>query len=56
MSAVYEKIKTFLQSQGIDTFSAIKSENLDVINERIMPENVKSAVMFLMPYYTGKHE
>ena len=56
MSAVYEKIKTFLQSQGIDTFSAIKSENLEVINERIMPENVKSAVMFLMPYYTGKHE
>ena len=56
MSATFEKIKAFLLSENIDAFSAIKAENLSVIDEKRMPENVKSAVMFLMPYYTGKHE
>ena len=56
MSATFEKIKAFLLSEGIDTFSSIKSGCLSVIDEKRMPENVKSAVMFLMPYYTGKHE
>ena len=56
MSMAFERIKTFLLSENIDTFSAIKAENLSVIDEKRMPENVKSAVMFLMPYYTGKHD
>ena len=56
MSKVYAEIKEFLDREGIDTFSAIKAENLCVINERIMPENAKSAVLFFIPYYTGEHE
>ena len=56
MSATFERIKSFLLSEGIDTFSPLKAENLSVIDEKRMPENVKSAVMFLMPYYTGSHE
>lgn len=56
MSEVYAKIKNFLISEGIEYFSAIKAENLCIINERIMPENAKSCVMFFIPYYTGKHD
>ena len=56
MSEVYTKIKNFLLNEGIECYSAIKSDNLLVINERIMPENAKSCVMFFIPYYTGKHE
>lgn len=56
MSKIYAQIKKFLQSEGIECFSAIKAENLSVINQRIMPENTKSCVMFFIPYYTGKHE
>ena len=56
MSKAFETIKNFLESESIDTFSAIKAENLSVIDEKRMPEGVKSAVMFLMPYYTGEHK
>ncbi len=56
MSKVYTKIKEFLLGEGIEYFSAVKVEKLCVINERIMPENAKSCVMFFIPYYTGKHE
>ena len=56
MSRIYENIKAFLLSEGIDTFSAIKVDFLSVIDEKRMPEGVKSAVMFLMPYYTGEHK
>lgn len=56
MSEVYAKIKSFLQNEGIECISAIKADNLSVINERIMPEGAKSCVMFLIPYYTGKYE
>ncbi len=56
MSKVYTDIKEFLHGEGIETFSAIRAEQLSVINERIMPKKVKSCVMFFIPYYTGKHE
>ena len=56
MSRAFEKIKDFLLSQNIDTFSAIKADKLSVIDKKRMPENVKSAVMFLIPYYTGEHK
>ena len=56
MSKVYAQIKKFLHSEGIECFAAIKAGKLSVINQRIMPENVKSCVMFFIPYYTGKHE
>ena len=49
MSRAFEKIKEFLLSQSIDTFSAIRAEKLKVIDSKRMPENVKSAVMFLIP-------
>ena len=55
MSREFEKIKDFLLSENIDTFSAIKAEKLTVIDEKRMPEKVKSAVMFLIPYYSGSY-
>lgn len=56
MSKAFEKIKNFFLSENIDVFSAVKADTLSVIDQKRMPENVKSAVMFLIPYYTGKHE
>ena len=56
MSRIFEKIKNFLVSENIDTFSAIRGEKLLVIDQKRMAENVKSAVIFLIPYYTGEHE
>lgn len=56
MSRVYAQIKEFLLDEGIEYFSAIKSDKLSVINQRIMPENAKSGVIFFIPYYTGRHE
>ena len=55
MSKAFERVKEFLLSEYIDTFSAIKAKELSVIDSKRMPEGVKSAVMFLIPYYTGKH-
>ena len=56
MSKEYKKIAKFLLGENIDTFSAVRAENLCVINERNFPDGTKSAVMFLIPYYTGQHE
>ena len=56
MSKAFEIVKNFLLGENIDTFSAIKAEKLSVIEEKRMPEGVKSAVMFLIPYYTGEHK
>ncbi len=55
MSSAYEKIKRFLLSENIDVFSALKAEKLNIINEKKMPDGAKSAVVFLIPYYTGEH-
>lgn len=56
MSEIYRNIKKFLRDEGIECFSAIKADGLEIINERIMPENAKSCVMFFIPYYTGEHK
>lgn len=55
MSQVFKQIEGFLKKENIEYFSAIKAQDLNVINERILPQNAKSAVMFLIPYYTGPH-
>lgn len=56
MSKSFETIKEFLNAENIECYSAIRAENISVINERIMPESAKSCVMFFIPYYTGNHE
>ena len=49
-------LKNFFNSEKIEFFGEITAENLKIIQPHLMPENIKSAVVWLIPYYTGKHE
>ena len=49
--------KNFFEKENIDFFSALPIEKTIVINPRKMPENIKTAVVFLLPYNTcGKEK
>ncbi len=56
MKNLYKFVKEFLENENIDTFCHLDAQSLEIINQRLMPENVKSAFLWLIPYYTGKHE
>lgn len=56
MKNLYEFVKEFLENENIDTFCHLDAKDLQVINERLMPENIKSAYLWLIPYYTGEHK
>ncbi len=56
MSRVFEYIIKSLNEQQIEYVSAVKIEHCDVISQRKLPQNAKSVCVFLIPYYSGKHE
>ena len=56
MSEHFKRICEFFEKENIDTFAILRREQVSVINERLMPENAKSVIMFLIPYYTGEHK
>ena len=45
-----EKIKRALNSKGIDRIGVININDCEIINQRIMPEWAKSAIIFCIPY------
>ncbi len=47
---MFEKIKSILQEEGITQIGMIKIDDCDIINQRILPEWAKSAIMFSIPY------
>lgn len=49
-----DTIKQILNSEGIDRFGIIPFKECEVINARILPENVKSAIIFCIPYRSVK--
>lgn len=49
-------LKDFFDSEKIEFFGEVTAEKLKIIQPHLMPENIKSAVIWLIPYYTGKHE
>lgn len=45
-----ERIKKILQQEGITRVGIISINNCDIINERILPKETKSVIMFCIPY------
>ena len=48
--------KDFLESENITEYGEISADSLGVIRSHLMPENIKSAIVWLIPYYTGAYE
>ena len=46
----------FFDGEKLYVRAEISAESLLVIQPHLMPENIKSAIVWLIPYYTGKHE
>ena len=47
---MFNQIKTILYNEGIDRIGMIDIKHCDIINQRILPDNVKSAIIFCIPY------
>lgn len=45
----------FFDSEKIFYRSEIRANDVEVIQPHLMPENIKSVIVWLMPYYTGPH-
>lgn len=50
-----QTFKDFFQSEGITEYNEVSADNLRIIQPHLMPENIKSAIIWLIPYYTGSH-
>ncbi len=48
-----KSVEEIFQSQKIEYFAIVPIEGTDIINPRIMPEDVNSAIVFLIPYRTS---
>lgn len=51
---MFETIKQILNNEGIYNLGIISLEHCDIINERILPKDAKSAIMFSIPYRSVK--
>lgn len=55
-NTLLREIKAFLAKEGIEYCSALEFSSCRIINQRRMPDfDVKSAVVFLIPYKTGDY-
>lgn len=45
----------FFQNEKITVYGEISAENLHIIQPHLMPDGIKSAIVWLIPYYTGHH-
>jgi len=50
-----DTIERLLLQEGIDSFGILPSKELKVINERLMPSGIRSAVIMAVPYDTGEN-
>ena len=51
---MFEAIKLFLKTEGIDRVGIINLKDCIIINERILPSDVDSVIVFCIPYRTSK--
>lgn len=51
---MFDLIKNFLNSEGINRIGCIDISECDVINQRLMPDNANSVIIFCIPYRTSK--
>lgn len=50
------KITAFLESEGIEFYAAVRAKDVHTLPGKALPDGTSSVVVFLMPYYTGKHK
>lgn len=50
-----QTFKDFFKSEGITEYNEISAESLHIVQPHLMPEKIKSAIIWLIPYYTGPH-
>ncbi len=50
------EITSFLQNEGIEFYAAVKAENVRTLPDKALPDGALSVIVFLMPYYTARHE
>lgn len=52
---MYKIFEDFFDNEKIYYRAEIDANSLKVIQPHLMPENIKSAIIWLIPYYTGPH-
>ena len=55
MKNLFSMLRRLLAEENIEFLSSLGAESLEIIQPRLMPEGIKSAYFWLIPYYTGKH-
>lgn len=48
-------VRSFLSSYGIEYCSFLSMRDVRILNERKLPAGMKSAAIWLIPYFTGNH-
>lgn len=56
MSEQFARIRDFFKKENIECYSVLPIDKATVINERLMPKDAKSVVIFLIPYYTNEYQ
>ena len=51
---MFNLIRDILRSEGIDNVGMIPLSECEIINERILPKNAKSVIVFSIPYRSSK--
>ena len=52
---LYSAIEGFFREESIEYFAAIRRADICIAEGKVLDERVKSAFVFLMPYYTGAY-
>ena len=52
---MYKLFEDFFDNEKIYYRAELDARSLHVIQPHLMPENIKSAIIWLIPYYTGPH-
>ena len=52
---IRETIRQVLASFQITEIAFLQAVHFRVLQPHLMPENIQSAALWLMPYYTGAH-
>lgn len=53
---MFNTIKDILKSEGINNVGMIPLKECEIINQRILPSDAKSAIMFSIPYRSSKNK
>ncbi len=54
--SLFDFLKKQLAEEGVDTLGVLNKDKLDIINSRLYPQDINTAYLWLLPYYTGRHQ